>query len=76
MKGCRSCRFWSALEEYLDRIDPNTTDQKVQIGTCQRHAPPPVTLEVGEKSGETKAESFWPRVDSDSWCGDWEPQAF
>ncbi len=85
MKGCRNCTQWQALEEFLDRIDPATQDTKVQIGLCRRYAPRPLTPEAG--AGDTGAaadgaadgegsrwKTFWPRVDSDDWCGEWDPQ--
>ena len=43
MKGCRNCKCWQALEEFLDRIDAATQGQKAQIGLCKRYAPRPLT---------------------------------
>jgi hypothetical protein len=84
MKGCRNCKQWQALEEFLDRIDPATQDQKVEIGLCRRYAPHPLTPEPdGEVGGEVDGEvsgagsrwdTFWPRVASDDWCGEWDPK--
>ena len=81
MKGCRNCACWQALEEFLDRIDPATQDQKAQVGLCKRYAPRPLTPEggAGATDGEAnRAEprwnTFWPRVASDDWCGEWDPQ--
>ncbi len=83
MKGCRNCKLWQALEEFLDRIDPATQDQKVEIGLCRRYAPRPLTPEPGALGGEVGGEvgsaeprwdSFWPRVASDDWCGEWDPK--
>ena len=35
MKGCRSCKNWVAIEEYLDRDDPAVVNAKVQRpGVC------------------------------------------
>ncbi len=71
MKGCRSCSYWQNLEIEVDRIDPATANQKVQLGVCRRHAPRPGTTAAASSDGvETMP---WPRVASDDWCGDWEP---
>ena len=77
MKGCRNCSCWQALEEFLDRIDPATQDQKAQLGLCKRYAPRPLTPEAG--AGEANGagpcwHTFWPKVASDDWCGEWDPQ--
>ncbi len=85
MKGCRNCAQWQALEEFLDRIDPATQDTKAQLGLCRRYAPRPLMPEAG--AGEAGAvanavadgkgplwNAFWPRVASDDWCGEWDPQ--
>ena len=76
MKGCRNCTTWDALEEFLDRIDPATQGQKVQIGQCRRYAPRPLTPEAATTAASTEArwDSFWPRVASDDWCGEWDPK--
>lgn len=87
MKGCRNCKQWQALEKFLDRIDPATQDQKVEIGLCRRYAPHPLTPEPGPVGGEVGGEvdgevsgagsrwdTFWPRVASDDWCGEWDPK--
>lgn len=77
MKGCRNCTTWQALEEFLDRIDPATQGQKVQIGLCKRYAPRPLTPETaigGTGGAEARWNTFWPRVASDDWCGEWNPQ--
>ncbi len=76
MKGCRNCTTWDALEEFLDRIDPATQGQKVQIGQCRRYAPRPLTPETASTaaSGTARWDSFWPRVASDDWCGEWDPK--
>ncbi len=47
MKGCRSCVNWHAMEEFLDRVDPATKDQKAQLGLCKRYAPRPLTPDAG-----------------------------
>ena len=73
MKGCRKCRHWQAQEVFLDRIDPATANQKVQIGTCRRYAPHPGAGGHGTGAQDSQV-SPWPRVASDDWCGEWEPQ--
>lgn len=73
MKGCRNCTNWDSFDEHLDRIDPATSGQKVQIGLCKRYAPQPLTHEAGNAIATT-LESTWPRVPSDSWCGEWNPK--
>ena len=77
MKGCRNCSCWQALEVFLDRIDPATQDKKVQVGLCKRYAPRPLTPEGGAgdaNNAEPRWNTFWPRVASDDWCGEWDPQ--
>lgn len=69
MKGCRSCTHWQATDERLEREDPATAGQKVQIGLCRRFAPRPLTTQTA-----VAAEASWPRVASDDWCGEWEPR--
>lgn len=69
MKGCRNCKNWQPLDEHLDRIDPATAGQKVQIGVCRRYAPRPVEAAAGTEAGEAR----WPRAASDDWCGEWDP---
>ena len=71
MKGCRSCRNWTEIDEFLDRDDPAAVGAKVQMGTCRRHAPQPATVTAG--ANEARVEGRWPLVASDAWCGDWEP---
>ncbi len=71
MKGCRSCTHWKNLDIDLDRIDPATANKKVQLGACRRHAPRPgAPTAPGPDNLETMP---WPRVASDDWCGEWEP---
>ena len=81
MKSCRTCACWQALEEFLDRIDPATQDKKAQVGLCKRYAPRPLTPESGAGAmggeanrAEPRWNAFWPRVASDDWCGEWDPQ--
>lgn len=71
MKGCRSCKSWQSREEFLDRDDPATNGQKVQMGVCRRYAPHP-TAGGGSAEGKT-VDAKWPSVPSDAWCGEWEP---
>jgi hypothetical protein len=74
MKGCRNCVNWQSLDEFLDRVDPATNNQKVQLGRCRRYAPHPLTPDAGANGAESDWESHWPRVASDDWCGEWDPQ--
>ncbi len=74
MKGCRNCVNWQALEEFLDRVDPATKDQKVQVGRCKRYAPRPLMPGADANGAEPDGDSRWPRVASDDWCGEWDPQ--
>ncbi len=74
MKGCRSCANWQSLEEFLDRADPATKNQKVQIGRCKRYAPRPLPPGAGADAAVPDQDSCWPRVASDDWCGEWDPQ--
>ena len=75
MKGCRNCVNWDAIDEYLDRIDPATANQKVQVGVCRRYAPRPgaVTLTNGSDA-DPRLDSRWPIANSDDWCGEWDPK--
>ncbi len=74
MKSCRSCSNWSALEEFLDRIDPSTNGKKAQVGLCKRYAPRPIILETGPGDAANHTSGQWPRVASDDWCGEWNSQ--
>ncbi len=73
MKGCRNCTNWQALDEFLDRIDPATRGQKTQMGRCRRYAPRPLTPDSFAGDTEPRWDTFWPRVASDDWCGEWDP---
>lgn len=74
MKGCRSCIAWQALGELLEREDPATAGKKAEIGLCRRHAPRPVPVQAPDAAGDRdRIEGRWPRVASDDWCGEWEP---
>ena len=73
MKYCRSCRAFIGTEEYVDRPDPEILNAKVQVGNCRRYAPHPVTVAAGAGEQTKKAECFWPTVNSDDGCGEWEP---
>ena len=76
MKACRTCGNWLATGEFLDRIDPATQDEKAQLGYCRRYPPHPET--AGTEAGISPAGSgigcHWPKVASDDWCGEWDPQ--
>lgn len=75
MKGCRSCTHWIAIDEHLERIDPATSNLKVQLGHCHRYAPRPISREraPGGQNGVV-LEGVWPVVASDQWCGEWDPK--
>jgi hypothetical protein len=62
------------MEEFLDRVDPATKDQKVQIGRCKRYAPRPLIPGADANGTVPDQDSCWPRVASDDWCGEWDPQ--
>ena len=71
MKGCRNCHHWQSQDVELDRIDPATANLKVQVGLCRRYAPRPGgATTTGSAPTDTAP---WPRVASDDWCGEWEP---
>ena len=57
MKGCRSCKNWVAIEEYLDRDDPAVVNAKVQLGACRRYAP-------GPHANERPAGGTPPRIET------------
>jgi hypothetical protein len=72
MKGCRNCTNWLGIDEHLDRIDPATSGQKVQIGQCRRYAPKPKA--PAGANGASNGDAAWPRTASDDWCGEWDPR--
>ena len=74
MKGCRRCTYWQGTGEHLDRDDPTIMGQKVEFGLCRRYAPQPGTTLNGNGAGEGH-DSPWPKVASDEWCGEWQPDA-
>ncbi len=74
MKGCRTCTNWQSTGEILDRVDPATRNEKAQLGRCRRYAPPPLTRGAGTNGAEPDWDSYWPRVASDDWCGEWDPK--
>jgi len=76
MKGCRRCTYWQGTGEQLDRDDPAIMGQKVEFGLCRRYAPQPGTNLNGNGAGDgtgTGGESPWPKIASDEWCGEWQP---
>ena len=73
MIGCRSCKHWNALEEYLDRDDTGLMNQKAQLGNCQRHAPRAATVTAGSPEASQKTAILWPILASDDKCGEYEP---
>ena len=73
MKDCRSCRNWASIEEYVDRDDPNAVNAKVQWGACRRYAPQAHAIAIESGKAAPRTESHWPLVESDMWCGEWEP---
>ncbi len=71
MKACRTCDFWRAVEKHLDRDDPATMGQKVQLGECRRNPPSPVVVKAG--NGESpQINGQWALVASDEFCGEWQ----
>ncbi len=66
-RHCRRCTHWEGNGEAIDRDDPVLVGKKVELGACHRFAPRP-----GDGCDEDGA-GFWPRVASDAWCGEWEP---
>jgi hypothetical protein len=74
MKGCRRCTYWHGLGELLDRDDPAIINQKVELGLCRRYAPKPGADAQAAQTGNDE-DSLWPKVASDEWCGEWQPEA-
>ena len=72
MKGCRRCTYWQGVGQHLDRDDPAIMGQKVEYGLCRRYAPQPGTNPAASDLGDG-LESPWPKVASDEWCGEWQP---
>jgi hypothetical protein len=72
MKGCRRCTYWHGLGELLDRDDPAIVGRKVELGLCRRYAPKPGTDAQTAQTGNGQ-DCFWPKVASDDWCGEWQP---
>jgi hypothetical protein len=72
MKDCRRCTYWQGTGQHLDRDDPAIVGAKVEYGLCRRYAPQPgAKMNGAGASGD--AESLWPQVASDEWCGEWQP---
>lgn len=74
MKGCRNCTNWQGLDEFLDRIDPATANQQVELGLCRRYAPKPIVPGSSAGNETTHWDAHWPRLASDNWCGEWDPR--
>lgn len=72
MKDCRRCTYWQGIGEHLDRDDPSLMGQKVEFGHCRRYAPQPGVSMNGSGSADG-GHSLWPKVASDEWCGEWQP---
>ena len=85
MKGCRRCTYWQCTGPQLDRDDPVIMGRKVEVGLCRRYAPNPGTVANGanganhangsDDEADGGEESLWPKVASDEWCGEWQPEA-
>lgn len=78
MKGCRRCTYWQCTGEQLDRDDPAIMGKKVEFGLCRRYAPRPGTSLNGNGVDDVPGNadvSPWPKVASDEWCGEWQPDA-
>ncbi|MCG8690499.1 MAG: hypothetical protein MI806_04750 [Minwuiales bacterium] len=73
MVGCRVCKHWKAIEEYLDRDDAALVNQKAQLGYCQRYAPRATTVVAGSAEASQKTAILWPLLASDDKCGEYEP---
>jgi hypothetical protein len=80
MKGCRRCTYWQGTGQQLDRDDPAIVGKKVEFGLCRRYAPKPGTSTNGTSINgsdlENGDDSLWPKVASDEWCGEWQPDAY
>lgn len=74
MKDCRRCTYWQSTGEDLDRDDPSLMGRKVGYGLCRRYAPKPGTGMNGNGAAHDQ-DSLWPKVASDEWCGEWQPDA-
>jgi hypothetical protein len=48
--------------------------RKVEAGLCRRYAPKPGANMNGNGAAHDN-ESLWPKVASDEWCGEWQPDA-
>lgn len=72
MKGCRRCTYWQGIGEELDRDDPAIVGRKVEVGLCRRYAPHPGAV-APTNGAEGAGDQLWPKVASDEWCGEWEP---
>jgi hypothetical protein len=59
------------MEQFLDRDDPATMGQKVELGECRRNPPNPVVVKVEDGAGPT-ISGRWALVASDEFCGEWQ----
>jgi hypothetical protein len=48
--------------------------RKVEVGLCRRYAPQPGAAKNGNAAANGD-DSLWPKVASDEWCGEWQPDA-
>jgi hypothetical protein len=74
MKDCRRCTYWQGTGQQLDRDDPSLMGHKVEFGLCRRYAPQPGGA-MNANGSDNGVESLWPKVASDEWCGEWQPDA-
>jgi hypothetical protein len=61
-KTCENCRYFSADSSNGER------------GDCRRHAPHPSNVRVRrmDADGTPLFESWWPAMNYDDWCGEFE----
>lgn len=59
-KQCENCRYFCPNGEQGD-------------GDCRRHAPQPANVRYRHRDDDNaRFVSWWPEVNSDDWCGDFE----
>jgi hypothetical protein len=61
MTPCVACKYW-----VRDEVEGSP------LGECRRHAPLPVTHEVGEDQTYPQILTVWPTTDEGDGCGDGE----